>query len=140
MIDQHSPAWQTFKAQALRREVRRLRGLAAGDLPPIPYCHDWWWRDFVPEVLPAGKLTDGDVQFLLHMLTPHALARAAVGLWRSPELWATIYRLQYGGDAIRMFVGEALGRGEMPQQHALWLLLHPEQMPMDFPLYVRRLL
>jgi hypothetical protein len=133
-------AQRDYNVRAVRAFARRLRGLAAGDLPPIPYCHDWWWRDFVPEVLPAGKLTDGDVQFLLHMLTPHALARAASGLWRSPELTATIYRLQYGGDAIRMFVGEALGRGEMPQQHALWLLLHPEQMPKDFPMYCTRLL
>jgi hypothetical protein len=133
-------AQRDYNPQAVRAYARRLRGMTAGELPPIPYCHDWWWRETLLEMLPAGRLTDGDVQRLLHALTDHALVRSRAGLWRSPELWATIYRLQYGGDAIRMFVGEALGRGEMPQQHALWLLLHPEQMPSDFPMYCTRLL
>jgi hypothetical protein len=133
-------ALRDYNVRAVRAFARRLRGMTADELPALDYCRDWWWRAALLEMLPAGRLTDADVQRLLHTLTSHALTRSRAGLWRSPELTATIYRLQYGGDAIRMFVGEALGRGEMPQQHALWLLLHPEQMPKDFPMYCTRLL
>jgi hypothetical protein len=120
-------AQRDYNVRAVRAFARRLRGLAAGDLPPIPYCHDWWWRDFVLETPPDRFWS---------RLALHSKARAGRGLLRSPELVATMYRWQYPTDALRMFVGEALGRGEMPDAHALWLLLHPEQIPLDFPMYL----
>lgn len=127
MIDQEM---RDARVRAVRAEVERLRGLDASELPALTYHKEGlWWRDFVLE---TGTC---DVATFEALLVSEALTAARVGLVRSPELLAWIYRWRYGCECLRNFVGEAQGRGEMPDAHTVWLLLHPSAMPGDFPMF-----
>jgi hypothetical protein len=130
-------AQRDYNVRAVRAFARRLRGMTASELPALPYHREGlWWREFVLSALPAGKLQLLDLDTFEALLMGEARCAAGAGYRRSPELLAWLYRWAHGPDAVRVFAREAIERGEMPDTHALWLLLHPEMMPADFPCFV----
>lgn len=125
----------------LRGALRELHGKPAGALPAVPYRDDGpHFAEWLVEVLPgcAPPLTAEDARYVLALLKADVRSQLLAGYLPSPELRATMLRWQHGSDqALLHFVNVSWARGEMPDDNVTWLLLHPGEIPANFPLYQR---
>lgn len=123
----------------LRDALQQLHRRPASELPAVPYDHDGpHWAEWLVENLPAGidPLCVKDARYLIGMLKLDIRTEITRGKLPSPELRATLLRWQHGPeDALYAFVQPAWARGEVPDDNVTWLLLHPDKVPANFPMF-----
>lgn len=123
----------------LRQELHRLHEKTAEALPAMPYCHEGpHFAEWLAEVLPgcAAPLAAEDARYVLALLKADVRSQVLVGRSPSPELWATMLRWRHGAEgALDHFVQAAWARSELPDENVTWLLLHPERIAENFPMY-----
>jgi hypothetical protein len=136
-----SVSWQIRKAQLLRDDLAALHLRDAASLPEVQYDHDGaHWAEWLMNIAASldGPATMSDARYAVTLLRADILAHAERGQYPTPELRAMSLFLRYGKvDALLRFVTPCWDAGEYPDPNVAWLLLHPDRMPVNFPMYCR---
>jgi hypothetical protein len=134
-----TPDYSTWHEETLRVALQQLHQAAADSLSAVRYWHDgphWaeWLRGVLGEA--GAPVTLEGVRYVLGLLDADVRSHMLAGRMPTPELRAQVLVWRYGAeDALMALVGPAWARGELPEENVAWLLLHPERIPANFPLY-----